>query len=52
MCYEPIEHDEEEINGVCPSCKTPTIDGKAAIGCYYSAEECEVCGYSPCDDSC
>ena len=51
-CCSPIEYDEEEINGSCPDCGTPTVDGHAAEGCTFSPVECETCGWQPCDGSC
>jgi hypothetical protein len=41
-----------EINGECPDCGYPTVDGDAASGCYYSPVICKTCGYAPCDGSC
>lgn len=52
MCCEPIYFPKEDINGECPECGTPTVDGQAAVGCYYSPVECKLCGWKPCDGSC
>jgi len=52
MCCEPSGYKEEEINGECPICGSPTVDGDAFEQCGYSHVECEQCGYAPCDDSC
>ena len=41
-----------EINGICPDCEEPTIDGDAARGCNYSPINCETCGHRYCDWSC
>lgn len=43
---------ESEINGKCQGCGCPTVDGRAAFGCYWSPVICDVCGYAPCDQSC
>lgn len=44
--------EEEEIDGECPDCGTPTTEGVAQQGCYDSPVECETCGSAPCDLSC
>lgn len=41
-----------EVNGECPECGMPTVNGYAAYGCGYSPVECETCGHAPCDDYC
>jgi hypothetical protein len=41
-----------EVNGECPECGMPTVDGDAAYGCFYSPIDCETCGSALCDDSC
>lgn len=51
-CHAQVDFDEEDINGECQDCGTPTSDGVAAKGCGYSRVECETCGWSPCDLSC
>lgn len=43
---------ESEINGKCPDCGMPTVDGYAAYGCDYSPVSCETCGHCICDGSC
>jgi hypothetical protein len=45
-------NDSKLANGRCESCDEPTIDGVAAVGCYWSPEICEDCGSRPCDESC
>ncbi len=40
------------VNGECPDCGEPTVDGEAAYGCTYSPKVCETCGARPCDGSC
>lgn len=52
MCCESSGYKKEEINGVCPVCGEPTVDGYAYEQCYWSLEECEVCHWAPCDGSC
>jgi len=52
MCCDGWKYDESEINGVCPKCGTPTVDGKAVEGCNYSPVICDECGDAPCDGSC
>lgn len=52
MCFAPKEYSESEINGECPSCGEPTVDGDSYEGCYYSPVICDECGYAPCDLSC
>lgn len=42
----------EGVNGVCPDCGEPTVDGYAAEGCYWSPKTCDTCGARPCDGSC
>jgi hypothetical protein len=51
-CCSPSDYKENEINGVCPECGEPTVDGEAFENCDYSPEVCKTCGYSPCDLSC
>jgi len=51
-CCSPIEYEEEEIDGSCPDCGTPTVEGHAAEGCTFSPVECTTCGWQPCDGSC
>lgn len=36
MCCEPSGYTKEEINGVCPDCGEPTVDGYAYEKCAYS----------------
>jgi len=52
MCCEPTGYNENEINGNCPECGVPTVDGDAYEQCAYSMVECNLCGYAPCDQSC
>jgi hypothetical protein len=51
MCCDGWDFSEE-VNGECPDCGEPTVDGGAATGCNYSPVECETCGWRPCDNSC
>ena len=43
---------ESEVNGTCPACDMPTVDGDAAHGCNHSPVTCDACGHCRCDDSC
>ena len=52
MCCEPNDYKKEDINGECPDCGMPTVDDEAYESCSYSPEECETCGWRPCDGSC
>ena len=52
MCAEGWYYDNSEVNGVCPECGGPTVDGEAQSGCNYSPVKCKTCGDSPCDGSC
>ena len=40
------------INGECEHCGSDTVDGCSTDICNYSPHICDVCGYSPCDQSC
>ncbi len=51
-CCAAMEWSETEINGKCPDCEEPTVDGEAFSQCHYSPTECETCGWKPCDGSC
>ena len=52
MCSDGWSSSENEIDGECPDCGEPTVDGYAASGCNYSPITCETCGARPCDGSC
>jgi hypothetical protein len=52
MCSDGWYHGEDLIDGECPDCGKPTVDGEAAEGCNWSPVQCETCGDSPCNDSC
>lgn len=52
MCCDPSGYTENEINGVCPDCGEPTVDGDAFEQCAWSRCACETCGWRPCDESC
>jgi len=49
MCCDGWESDESCINGKCPECGEPTVDGYAPEGCNWSPVMCETCGDAPCD---
>ena len=51
-CRDGWDSDDIEVNGECPDCGCPTVDGQAASGCNWSPCVCETCGYCPCDQSC
>lgn len=52
MCSEGWYYRDEEVDGECPKCGTPTVDGEAQSGCHWSSIECEECGDAPCNGSC
>lgn len=52
VCYERFGSLESEVNGQCPECGTPTVDGRAAYGCERSPIVCKICQSRPCDMSC
>ena len=52
MCCSNTYYTKEEINGECPACGEPTVDGEAYDACTYSPVCCDVCGCAPCDESC
>jgi hypothetical protein len=53
MCCEPHGFDDENlIDGECPECGNPTVDGEAFDVCGYSPIICDTCGCAPCDQSC
>lgn len=52
MCCAANDYTEDEINGTCPDCGEPTVDGDAYENCFYSPCECETCDYRPCNGSC
>lgn len=52
MCCDGHYYDDDEIDGECPDCGTPTCDGSAQEVCCYSPIGCETCGSAPCDGSC
>lgn len=51
-CSSGWDSNQEEVDGNCPDCGMPTVDGVAAYGCNYSPIKCHTCNYSPCDGSC
>lgn len=51
-CCDGWSSDVSEVDGVCPECDGPTVDGYAACGCGYSPKICSTCDYCPCDGSC
>ena len=51
-CCEPMGSELSDVNGICPDCDTPTVDGEAATGCQHSPVCCETCGWKGCDGSC
>jgi hypothetical protein len=55
MCackFDLTNSGEYPIDGECPECGQPTVDGVAAVGCEYGSVECETCGWRPCNQSC
>lgn len=51
MCCDSYNYSDE-VDGECPDCGEPTVDGEAAAGCNYSPVICDTCGHRPCDESC
>lgn len=51
-CSEGWSGRSIDIDGVCPVCGEPTINGCAPSGCGYSPVICDECGSAPCDGSC
>ena len=52
-CCEPQGYNNpNEVNGICPSCENPTVDGETYDKCGYSPVQCDLCGWAPCDLSC
>jgi len=51
-CCDVWSSKPEEINGKCPECGGPTVDGDAAEGCNWAPIDCETCGSRPCDQGC
>lgn len=52
MCCAAQEYNENDIDGVCPECDEPTVDGDAYEICGYAPTLCDTCGLAPCDQSC
>lgn len=52
MCCSNTGYTRSEINGECPDCGEPTVDGNAYDCCDYSTIQCETCGWAPCNESC
>lgn len=40
------------VDGECPSCGAPTVEGVSIEICNYSTVECEECENAPCDGAC
>lgn len=51
-CCDGWDYTTEKVNGKCPECGEPTIDGSAPTGCNYSPVVCKTCADAPCDSSC
>lgn len=52
MCSEGSYLPDEQVNGECPDCGSPTVDGEAQEICAWSPVICKTCGSAPCDESC
>lgn len=52
MCADGWYYSNSQVNGECPDCGIPTVDGEAQSGCHYSSVDCKTCGSAPCDESC
>lgn len=51
-CSDGWDSYESEIDGECPDCGMPTVEGYAAHGCRWSPITCVTCGARGCDGSC
>jgi hypothetical protein len=51
-CCDGWSYPDSEVDGVCPDCGEPTVEGHAQSGCNYSPVICTTCGDAPCDGSC
>lgn len=51
-CFGGSDFNVSDINGECPACGGPTVDGDAFDYCSYSPLVCDTCGSRPCDLSC
>ena len=51
-CCEGWTSLKSKVNGECPDCGKPTVDGEAACGCFHSPQTCKTCGWRACDGSC
>lgn len=52
MCTNGWSYPKDKIDGECPDCGIPTVEGESYIGCFHSPVECQTCGWAPCDQSC
>ncbi len=52
MCCEGWQYPDAEVDGECPDCGMPTVDGEAQYGCDHSPLNCSTCGSRLCDESC
>ncbi len=52
MCADGWHYDDELVNGKCPDCGMPTVDGEAQYGCNHSPIDCNTCGSRTCDQYC
>ena len=54
MCCDKIDATPEFTVGACPKCGYEVDSDGASTEkeCCYSPEICNLCHYSPCDDSC
>lgn len=51
-CCDPFG-DSIDTVGECPECGGPVdTDGDSTDVCGYSPQECDLCGWAPCDESC
>ena len=51
-CCDGWSSDDKEVDGECPICGMPTVDGIAAYGCHWSPISCDICKHRGCDLSC
>lgn len=47
-----LDVEEDDVEGECPDCCEPTVNGSAKTGCNHSPVCCKTCGSAPCDESC
>ena len=51
-CDDSWESWEADVNGKCPACGCPTVNGEAAYGCFFSEIICKTCKHAKCNGRC